>query len=290
MTSAVFEERFGPVSEASSLRHARVSWGALFAGATVAVACWILLYMVGIAAGLSSIDPADVGTLRSAGLGTGIWSVIAPLIALFVGGYVAARLAGKLNRTDGTLHGVVVWGLTTMAGVLCLGMLLSTIAGAVIGMGGQALSTTSEHMAQPTAASVDWNTILQPVNQRLAQEGLPPLTSAQAQAVTQDAMSRMMREGRLDRDTFVSAFTQNTAMSRAEAMQAATLVEARVSQAGRSALEVAERTGGAFWAASAALALGLVSSILGALVGSTGLRRRVRREEIPLTQPAPVGT
>lgn len=44
-------------------------------------------------------------------LGTGIWTGISMLISAFVGGYVAARMAGAYNRVDGFYHGATVWGV-----------------------------------------------------------------------------------------------------------------------------------------------------------------------------------
>ena len=44
---------------------------------------------VGLAVGLSSLNPANPGSARGAGIFTGVWGLIAPLIALFAGGWVA---------------------------------------------------------------------------------------------------------------------------------------------------------------------------------------------------------
>jgi hypothetical protein len=60
------------------------------------------------------------------GAGAAIWLVISSLISLFIGGYIAARLAGRFN---GWLHGLVTWGTLTLLTL----MLLTTAAGQLIG-------------------------------------------------------------------------------------------------------------------------------------------------------------
>jgi hypothetical protein len=44
-----------------------------------------------------------------------VWALIAPLIALFVGGWVAARGSSIYTRGQGASHGLVMWGLTTVS-------------------------------------------------------------------------------------------------------------------------------------------------------------------------------
>src|SRR4051812_11214016 len=95
----------------------RLSWSAIFGGTVAALGIWILLYSFGIAIGLSAIDPNQARSLKGSGIFTGLWSLIAPLIALFVGGLVAGRGAGSVTRVGGGTHGLVMWGLTTLAGV-----------------------------------------------------------------------------------------------------------------------------------------------------------------------------
>jgi hypothetical protein len=113
----------------------RISWGAIFGGALVALGVWLLLHTLGVAAGLTAIDPNNPRSLRGVGIGTGIWSIIAPLIAMFIGGYVAARSAGVVERGLGALHGAVLWGLTTVGGAVMLGLALASVVGAGVQFG-----------------------------------------------------------------------------------------------------------------------------------------------------------
>lgn len=288
-------------------RFARVSWGALLAGTFVAVAVWILLYALGLAAGLSSIDPNNLSSARTAGIGTGIWSLIAPLIALFVGGFVASHFAGHVLRRDGILHGIVVWSMTTIGGLLVVGMVLTSLVGAVYGMGEKALGAVtgqaqkkaqSSGDAQSSASSVDYEAILVPVNQRLAQQGVPPITASQLQDASRDVIQSGIASGRLDREALVSSLASNTTMSRPEAERAATTMQQQlgqqvqqVQQVQQGALQAADTTGKAMRGVFLALVLGLASSIAGAAVGNGGPRRSIRKERgVIVNRPATAGT
>lgn len=266
-----------------------LSWGAVIGGTIVTLAVWLLLHTLGIAAGLTAIDRTDPGSLRAVGIGAGIWSIIAPLIALFVGGFVAARTAGLVGRGVGAIHGLVLWGLTTLAGVLLIVMALSGLvragAAATTGLAGQVGGQGG--IAQTLGIQV--NDLLGPINQRLQQEGLPPVTAQQIQAATQDAINQGFREGKLDRETVISAITANTQLNRAEAERLAnrigTQVEQRAQEAQSTALAAAERAGTAMWGVFFALLLGLVSAVLGAIVGVSRQQRRELVEESAVVPP-----
>ena len=94
----------------------RISWGAVLAGVITALALQLVLSLLGVAVGASTIDPMREGTpeASSLGIGAGLWWVASALLSVFAGGWVAGRLAGVPVRTDGLLHGFVTWGLSTL--------------------------------------------------------------------------------------------------------------------------------------------------------------------------------
>jgi hypothetical protein len=107
---------------------ARISWGAIFAGAIIALATQLVLTLIGTAVGLATLNPATgqnpSGT--TLGIGAGAWLVISSLVSLFLGGYIAGRLGGTFN---GWLHGLATWATVAMLTIL----LLTTAAGGLIG-------------------------------------------------------------------------------------------------------------------------------------------------------------
>ena len=80
---------------APSLR-SRVSWGAVIAGAVLALAIALMLNALGAGVGATTIDATGRSSpsASSFGIGAAIWLLISNLIGLGVGGYVAARLSG----------------------------------------------------------------------------------------------------------------------------------------------------------------------------------------------------
>ncbi|MBV7441551.1 hypothetical protein KRX57_08960 [Weeksellaceae bacterium TAE3-ERU29] len=114
-------------------RISRISWGAIIAGALTALAVSLLLGLLGVGIGLSTIDPVkEVNPLDGLGTGSLIWFIISNLIALFAGGWVAGRFAGFPNKKDGGLHGFMAWALYATISFIYL---TSTALGAISGVG-----------------------------------------------------------------------------------------------------------------------------------------------------------
>ncbi|MGB7404893.1 MAG: hypothetical protein WA906_04325, partial [Pacificimonas sp.] len=119
----------------------RVSWGAIFAGALLALGFTILLGLLGAALGVGGFDPAteDV-SLTSAAWFVGIFYLLTTVLAYFLGGSAAARLAGFPSGATAMLHGAAVWALGT---VVAAWMATGAVTGAVntaVGAAGSAAS------------------------------------------------------------------------------------------------------------------------------------------------------
>lgn len=111
----------------------RISWGAVIAGAVVAVATSLLLSLLGAAIGAGSINVLDASASELSSYGTGavIWQAINFILSMAFGGYVASRLSGTHSHLDGELHGVTVWGLAVLLSSLLLAQAVSSVAGLV---------------------------------------------------------------------------------------------------------------------------------------------------------------
>jgi hypothetical protein len=86
----------------------KVSWGGVFAGVLVALGVSMLLATLGVAIGISAVDPSDVNS-SAIGIGAAIWGGLQLLVALFIGGMVATRVGAVIDRTTGFFEGVLVW-------------------------------------------------------------------------------------------------------------------------------------------------------------------------------------
>ena len=166
----------------------RLSWGAIFAGFVIATVVEIALSVFGMAIGLSAWNPTT-GSFRGMGIGAGIWFVITAIVSLFLGGLALGRLAGILKTKDAVLHGIVMWGLSTMLAV----WMVANGVGALVGTAFGALTQTAS--AAVTGVTASAGTATNPVQrvqnaadsvqarlQAEAQRHLPPPGVTQQEA------------------------------------------------------------------------------------------------------------
>jgi hypothetical protein len=160
---------------------ARISWGSIFAGAIIALATQIVLALIGMAIGLATLNPAtgDSPSGTALGAGAAIWLVISSLVSLFIGGYIAARLAGRFN---GWLHGLVTWGTLTLLTLLLLTTAAGQLIGAASGLTNFAVSNSDKAPRLPPA-------LQQQVDQLKGQTS-QAVDQATVQAQSTDAQTR----------------------------------------------------------------------------------------------------
>lgn len=134
-------KRTSTIRTSQADRIKRISWGAIFAGGLTALSVSILLHLLGVGIGFSTIDPLEQGSTMS-GLGTGalIWWIIANLIALFLGGLVAGRMAGFPSKKDGGLHGFLAWGFYATVSFYFLATSVSSVVSGITGTIGSIFS------------------------------------------------------------------------------------------------------------------------------------------------------
>ena len=233
----------------------RISWAAIFAGAVVAVVTGFLLNLLGLGIGLQAFDPAtDPDTLGGFGIGQGVWAILSSLASLFAGGWVAGRLAGMPRDLDGALHGVVVWGLTTLVTLYFLTSGVGRVVSGVTGLIGSGLSAVGSGVAAvaPDAAryagerlgvdpsEIELADIRAEAEALLRDTGDPALQpgaledaanraadgvgDAAAQAEVRDALDRAYSRAdgvvsAVDRDDLVNVIAARSDLSEAEARQ-----------------------------------------------------------------------
>jgi hypothetical protein len=108
-----------------------IAWGAILAGSLVALAVGLVLSILALGLGLGAVDvvtgeEADAGAITGA---VGVWWTVSALLSLFVGGWVAGRIAGGPFAPDGVFLGILVWALATLASLYLLTTAVSTVLG-----------------------------------------------------------------------------------------------------------------------------------------------------------------
>jgi len=122
----------------------RVSWGALFAGFFFGFGIWMILLALGAGIGIFSFDPRDLGQWQGLGVGFGVWGVISGVVAMFVAGWLAARLSVSESRPAGMLHGAALWGFMIVAGLWIATMAVVRTAGAAAEVAGSAAQASAQ--------------------------------------------------------------------------------------------------------------------------------------------------
>jgi len=259
----------------------RLSWPAIFGGLVASTGVWLLLYTLGLALGLSSLNFDEPNLLRAFGIGGGVWVVLSSFVSMLAGGVVTARSAGYLGRGNGALHGLVLWGTNGLMSLIVASTLMGSLASGIAKTGSDMSAAAFEQV------SIDTNTLLAPLNAKLEQAGKPTLSAEQAKSIAKDAATTAATRGRLDRDVFVTSIARNTQLEPSEvrSLFAGTIqqVEQKLGslrqQAEDSAEQAAHATARAFWALFALSLTSLLGSVLGA---STGVSRR-QRAALPAT-------
>lgn len=134
-----------PNDQRTLLRN-RVSWGAILAGVVTALVVQLLLNLLGIGIGLSTLDTlntADNPSASGASLTTAIWIAVTGILASFAGGAIAGRMCGTSSDRTGSLHGLVSWAVATLVLFYLLTTALSGLAGGAFSAVGSAVSGIS---------------------------------------------------------------------------------------------------------------------------------------------------
>lgn len=96
-----------------------ISWAAIFAGLTSALALQVLLMLLGAGLGFAIYSPlTDENPIADLGKGAALIQGLSAVVSLWLGGWVAGRFTPREVRTTGWLHGFAVWCGATVAGVL----------------------------------------------------------------------------------------------------------------------------------------------------------------------------
>ena len=151
-----------PSEDARTILINNVSWGAVLAGVATSLLAQLILNMIGIGIGASTLNPTTSGnpTAGSFSIGAGVWWALSGIIAAFIGGYVASRLSGRPKESTGAWHGLTTWAVTNLVIFYLLstavgglvGGAFSTVSGALGGLGHTAMSAAQT--AAPALANM----------------------------------------------------------------------------------------------------------------------------------------
>jgi hypothetical protein len=291
-------ERTGTGVTSTWSEHA--SWGAVFAGMFVTIVLQIMLTLLGTAIGMAIVNPlSQQSPSQELAIGSSVWLLVSGLISVWVGSCIAGRLSGGPLRSDGMIHGVISWSVSTVVMLA----LLATTTGALIGGLGSLLSgairsnTSTEGNESSVAAIQDQiksifpqtGSLLPPTGRTEAAQPPGELTAlAQQDSQLAAALARLESNSGAsrspqDRDQVINILTSKHDLSQDEAQillnqwdqqfqQLRTQGEQKVRQIGQKAAHGIGQ--GALWG-FIALFLGLLVAAWGGWAGAASVRESI---------------
>lgn len=166
----------------------RLSWGAILGGVFIALVTALVLSVLGVAIGAGTVDPLkEQHPLKGLGIGATFWLLVTGLTSSFFGAWVAGRSSGSRSGSDGAMHGLVTWGATT----ICMGLLVGTAVGNLLGGAASLFGKTVSATAQAGSAAakeggVNWDSLKQEIQEKFPRAGgaLAPTGRTNAQEST----------------------------------------------------------------------------------------------------------
>lgn len=139
-----------------------VSWGSIFAGAAGAFSLSMVLFILGIGLGLTTISPWRGSSLSPAGHGIAalLWLTVTQIIASIVGGYLAGRLRVKWVKVHDnevffrdTAHGFIAWSVATLGAALFFVMPVMILVNSGANVASEMLSNMGTKMQMQNSAT-----------------------------------------------------------------------------------------------------------------------------------------
>lgn len=248
-----------------------VSWAAILAGGVASAALSLILLAFGMGIGLSTVSPwANSGvSFTTFKVGTGIYLVLAAIMASSIGGYIAGRLRTKWVGVHShevyfrdTAHGFLAWAFATLLSAAVLDSTASNIVSGASGALVQGAGSAASQSAGTVATFVDPLFRVDPA----ANAGTGDSAAARSE-LNRLFASNLSKRGDFsdaDRAYMAQVVAEHTGMRQADA-------EKRVSQVitqAKSAVDDARKAGAQFalWLA-ASLLFGAFSASLAATEG-----------------------
>ena len=174
MLEHVEEVRTRETPDGFDLTHDRVHWGPIIAGLLTALTTLLLLSLLGLAVGLTTVNAGTAATQGSppvdAGRNSAIWAAVSGVIAFILGGYVAGRTAAIFNRGWGALNGALVFMLAVPLILWLAGSGLGAVLGSLGNLSGALASNPTATQAAQGAAG----------QAQAAAQGIQPVDIARA--------------------------------------------------------------------------------------------------------------
>jgi len=270
-----------------------VSWRGVLAGAAIALVSQLILNMLGVGIGTTTIESTagDNAAASTFSFTAAIWWTVSGVVAAFLGGYSAGRLSGQPNRATSGWNGLVSWAVSTLVVVYLLAAALGDLTGGTLTVVGSTGESAIE-AATPTVWDDSFTSIEQQLRERMGDQGTQAVRDA-AIAAVRSAVTGDQSQAQQAREHAVQALAKALGISIEDARRQVTEYESRyrqmaeqAKQRGKEAADASSRAaslGGLF--SALALVLSAVAAWFGGRAGSAN--RFATKESAALRQQPP---
>jgi hypothetical protein len=263
------------------------SWGAIFAGAFVAMAASLILLSLGAGLEFASVSPwADHGVSATTfSVTTAIWLIVTQWVSACLGGYMTGRLRTRWIGTHvhevffrDTAHGLVTWALAT---VIVAGIAASSLT-SLLGGGVHAAAQVAGGSASGIVATADSPAASYNIDKLFRSAGGASASAADSHAEAGHILANYISTGSIaeaDRTYLVSIISQKSGATPEDAKRRVDEFVTAMNDAKTKAMEAADAARKV--AAETAIYTAL-SMLIGALIASVSaaLGGRLRDEHI----------
>jgi len=215
----------------------RVRWTSVIAGFFTVLCTIVVLTVLGVAIGLSTVDANNPSGFA---LGVSVYGGLIALVAFFLGGLISARTAAVSGSSNGILNGAMVWIITIPILVYVLGSGIGSILGTAADLTTKA-ATIGAQVAAPAVGEVAGQIAANPTAVATLQAGI----NGSAEA------------------------TQNANSIPGQAQAAVSTAQTQIQQVTPQQVEkAAQNASSVAWATLLALGLSAAAAIIGGLAGS----------------------
>ena len=274
-----------------------ISWSAIIGGAFASLGLTFILVALGAGFGLTSFSLWTGSNASATAYGTSavLWLIVVQWLSAAFGGYVAGRTRARWHGLHthestfrDTVHGILVWAVTTVGGAALFIAAATAIAGAGLHAAGAAgaLAARGEMAGAPMPGGDPMAGFTDKLFRTEQPAGTPPVVvPPEARAESGRILMTDMRDGTLsdaDKAYLAQLVANGTNMSQADAARRVDDVTQQIAAAATKAKETAEaaRKAAARGAFFMAFSL-LIGAFIGGAAGALGGQHRDYAASLP---------
>lgn len=129
----------------------RVDWRAIWGGVFTFIGIWSVFGSLGWAIFASAANPNAARPITGMGIGMSIWAIVLTIIAMYVAGLETGHLAQVVNRHEGLLHGMIMFGLSVVAALV-----IAVLGGSSVTAGSATATGTHNPYVLDILAGLGW--------------------------------------------------------------------------------------------------------------------------------------